>query len=577
MKQKQILVIAALVIVIMGLSACSVFDNDNGNDGGVVDGGSTDGGGTDGGGTDGGGTDGGTDTTTYETLSSTAEATSTLTGLTLRANGSDGTVEIVEVTGSLTHNTGAVTVSDDLVMDETISFASAADSGFSGDYDYVAPYELTYTSAGVTYDSAGFGGIVTRVDDVPTTGMATYTGEAEAAILTFNTDSSVDADFELTGGDSVVEADFGASTLAVTMDGFTATPGDDNSSSEAPIDAIEINDMVISENGFSGGALTTSLAGTNVDVTGSNATTSAAGHFFGYDSAESIPAEVAGLFNSRGDGGLVLGAFIAGGDTGDTRVPFVYENLDSMAGTPSALAGVALRANGDNDTVELVRQTGTLDHTSTEVTISDDIVTDETLGFVENADISFTGTYEYVQAYEFGYTSGGVTYESLGVGGIVTHADDVPTTGMATYTGEAEARLETFAGGDDLDINYLEGSSTVEADFGAGILDVTLGNFTTTDDDGGFGTASPFNTIEITGMAISGNAFSGGDLALSNAQLDGSSTPVDAAGITGTNTATTAAGHFFGWDSTDSIPDEVAGGLLSAGDDATISAGFIAD
>ena len=306
MKQKQILVIAALVIVIMGLSACSVFDNDNGNDGGVVDGG-----GTDGGGTDGGGTDGGTDTTTYETLSSTAEATSTLTGLALRVNGNDGTVEIVEVTGSLTHNTSAVTVSDDLVMDETISFASAADSGFSGDYDYVAPYQLNYTSAGVEYESAGFAGIVTRVEDVPTTGTASYAGEAEAEIFTLDVDGFVDDEFELAGGDSAVEADFAAATVDVTMNGFTAMAGDSNTNTAAPIDTIQITGMAIDENGFSGGTLTTSLSGTNVDITGDNTTTSALGNFFGYDSTESIPDEVAGVLYGEGDRGVIAAGFIA--------------------------------------------------------------------------------------------------------------------------------------------------------------------------------------------------------------------------------------------------------------------------
>ena len=256
-----------------------------------------------------------------------------------------------------------------------------------------------------------------------------------------------------------------------------------------------------------------------------------------------------------------------------------YETLASTEeGTNSTLAGVALQTNDDNDTVELVRQTGTLNHATTEVTISDDIVTNETLDLVEDADNNFTGTYEYVRTYDIAYTSGGVAYQSAGVGGIVTRAGDVPTRGTATYTGEAEARIETITASNDDDFNYTNGTSTVEADFGEGTVDVTLGDFTARTGNDGIATASPIDTIKILNMNISGNAFSGGALVLlTDTQPDGSSTPVDTADVTGDNTTTNAAGNFFGYDGANSIPDEVGGVLYSTGDDGSVSADFIAD
>ena len=99
----------------------------------------------------------------------------------------------------------------------------------------------------------------------------------------------------------------------------------------------------------------------------------------------------------------------------------------------------------------------------------------------------------------------------------------------------------------DEDFDYTGGNATVVANFAAGTVDVSLGNFIVRDGDGGIGFSAPIDTIEITGMAISGNAFSGGTLELfENTTLTGRDV-VPVTDVTGANFTTTATGHFFGW------------------------------
>lgn len=180
-----------------------------------------------------------------------------------------------------------------------------------------------------------------------------------------------------------------------------------------------------------------------------------------------------------------------------------------------------------------------------------------------------TPVYEYVTMHlaDWGDDgTGGPTHGSVGVSGITTLAVDMPSGGSATYLGGAKG--EIGSAGDWLFL--ADGSSSITADFGAGLVDVTLTGFTVTDyfDDPA---TAPVDTFTMDDMEINGNSFSGGVLTMTN-----SGVPVL---LLGANPDVLAGGNFFGWDATNSIPDEV-GGLILAHDPVTdnlISLGFLAD
>lgn len=255
----------------------------------------------------------------YETMSSTADATSTLAGSGIRSNGTSGAIDLTSTSGTLKHDTGATTIDDgtysltdsdgfngsNVMSDGSSTLTSDGTQGFSGTYEYVRAYNQTYTSGGVTYDTTGIYGIVTNASDMPTSGSATYTGEATGVVITAT------QGFDLSNGTSTVNANFGAGTVDVTLNGFTSTDQSTGNPSAAPIDTISVTGMAISGNGFSGGTASTSNSGTTTSVTGANTTNSAQGHFFGYDAANSQPDEVGGNVVIQGDDGRVIGTFIA--------------------------------------------------------------------------------------------------------------------------------------------------------------------------------------------------------------------------------------------------------------------------
>lgn len=267
----------------------------------------------------GGGGGGGSDTPSYETLNSTAAKTSTLGGVAIRSNGASGALDVVTTSGTMTHNTGNTTITDGTysltdadgfnggttLTDGTSTITADGTQGFTGTYEYVTAYEQSYTSGGTTYVSTGVGGVITNASDVPTNGNATYTGEASGLVVTAT------QGFDLNGGTSNVTADFASGTVNATLTGFTAIDQATGTAAIAPIDTITATGMTLSGNGFSGGTITTTNAGTAVDVTGANTASTAQGAFFGYDASNSAPDEVGGAILLQGDDGIVAGGFIA--------------------------------------------------------------------------------------------------------------------------------------------------------------------------------------------------------------------------------------------------------------------------
>ena len=283
-------------------------------------------------------------------------------------------------------------------------------------------------------------------------------------------------------------------------------------------------------------------------------------------------------------GGCVMALTACGGGTTTNPPPVVttpsYETLTSTAAKTSTLAGTAIQINNTSDAVTRVDTTGSLTHNTGAMTVNDGtytltdadgfdaagVLNDGAGGtFTSDGTQGFTGTYDYVAAYEQSYTSGGTSYTSSGIGGVVTSSGDVPTAGTATYTGEATGQIVTATTGTDLN----NGTSTVTANFGSGTVDVTMTGFSAEDQATGATTTAPIDTITATGMTIAGNAFSGGTFTTTNggAIID----------VTGANATGSGSGNFFGYDATNSIPDETGGIILLQGDSGTVAAGFIAD
>lgn len=262
-------------------------------------------------------TGGGSPSTSYEAFNSTAQKTSTLSGVVQQSNGTTGAKKLLSVSGSLTHNTDGTTVDDGsykLVDSDGADSKMVISDGtstlqykgnFTGDYKYARTFQQSYAVDGVSYDTTGIIGIATRAENMPKSSVATYTGEAEAVVIIEN------AGFDLKSGTSSVSADFGTGKVSVTLNGFTGADLQQNQNGTIPIDEIKITDMTISGNGFSGGTVTTLKSGNVVDVIGSNVSQTSQGSFFALNEDGAAPAEVGGLVLMQGDTGLISGTYLA--------------------------------------------------------------------------------------------------------------------------------------------------------------------------------------------------------------------------------------------------------------------------
>lgn len=254
---------------------------------------------------------------TYELYSSTAEATSVLSGSALQASNSTGNLVILPVAGSLTHNTGNLTVDDG---DYSLTDPDGPDAqniltdgssnltyndNFSGTYSSVISYQQNYQVSGTGYDVTGLIGIATKNADIPDSGSTTYTGEATAVVVTNS------SGFDLESGTSEVAANFGTGTANVTLNGFTSYSQATGLVAPAPIDEIKITNMTINGNGFTNGTATTLNSGSVVDIIGLNNNQTSIGNFFGLNEAGTGPAEVGGHVLMQGDSGIVTGTYLA--------------------------------------------------------------------------------------------------------------------------------------------------------------------------------------------------------------------------------------------------------------------------
>lgn len=256
-----------------------------------------------------GGGDGG-----YQAFNSTADVTSILGGQTLQTNGTNGQVLISNVTGTLKHKSGALSIKNGgYTLDDNDGFdanniATDGKSSLvfqpSNDFKYVVYFEQNFTRDNVNYDVEGVMGVTTKADDIPNSGSAHFAGNASAVVI------STAGGFDLTNGNSSIDANFATGKVNVELNNFTIS-NHTGSNNAAPIDSIKVSDMTISGNKFSGGTLETFKSGTTVNVTGANSVSGKTGNFFGYNTTTSTPAEAAGVLTQYGDDGSVSAKFMA--------------------------------------------------------------------------------------------------------------------------------------------------------------------------------------------------------------------------------------------------------------------------
>lgn len=253
-----------------------------------------------------------TATPSYLSLTEKGSKTSSLGGVLLNFDTSNYTVTWpFGLSGSLNHETGAVTVTHDsgysltdtdgfnddgeLTEGEELIRTNDSAADYAGTYDYVRRADVVYDTK--PYYDAGVFGVVTNSEDMPNATTATYEGDADALFK----------GVYLHRGKSHVSADFGAGTVDVTLSDFTVY----NSSDSLPVDTISAKDMEISGNAFSGDTVIAMKDNAIIELVGGTVNSKAKGNFFGYDGLISAPDEVGGVLMSSSGPETIIGIFVA--------------------------------------------------------------------------------------------------------------------------------------------------------------------------------------------------------------------------------------------------------------------------
>ncbi|MDJ0640819.1 MAG: hypothetical protein QNJ20_18530 [Paracoccaceae bacterium] len=186
--------------------------------------------------------------------------------------------------------------------------------------------------------------------------------------------------------------------------------------------------------------------------------------------------------------------------------------------------------------------------------------------------VSDASGYEFVKTV-VGNTQIGITpYILDGYVGFVTDASVIPASGSASYSGNARGGIDTGSPPD----NPILGIVNLTANFGSGNVDMVV-DFANNSDGVGL--------VEVTGMTINGNTFSGGDLQIFTYDAIPAALNKTPSNVLGSGAAHQAAGVFFGVDAALALdgggttigPDEVAGSVVAAGSDAQVYFSYAAD
>ena len=275
------------------------------------------------------------------------------------------------------------------------------------------------------------------------------------------------------------------------------------------------------------------------------------------------------LFSLTACGGTTIEELLA---TSGTYAALNDTTTSTSTSSTSTMGGVAVRVASDADDFDVVAMTGSLNHNTGKVVISDgqyslvdgDGFDYDGLATDGNGEVLLlvytygTQTYDYASVFAEVYTVGGVDYYLSGVGGIVTQEGDMPNSGYAIYVGDAAGMGVDSWGEFDL----YGGTATANANFGQGTVDLEIADLYL--DDG-------VNLYEAGGIAfndmtINGNGFSGGTMVENFSNIN-----------IGTGGEGIAEGVFFGYDQGEAGPDEVGGVIVFESSDAAIYLDFLAD
>ncbi|MEM8979589.1 MAG: hypothetical protein AAGD04_08900 [Pseudomonadota bacterium] len=148
-----------------------------------------------------------------------------------------------------------------------------------------------------------------------------------------------------------------------------------------------------------------------------------------------------------------------------------------------------------------------------------------------------------------------------GIAGLPTNASDMPSSGTAIYTGGFAA--EVFE--NDVLIENYAGGLVASADFAAAAPTVDLSMVV----NASTGTTFNLESINITGMEIVDNAFTGGTIAY--VANGAPSQP------TGTENTLAASGAFFGLNTGSLLPSDIGGVFNDQGDGVVVDGAFLGD
>lgn len=265
--------------------------------------------------------------TAAATLRTTNNTVSELEGIgVVIANnpGANSVSDVVTATtpiGSFDHNTGIARINDGnivLTIDANLNAATALDDlslatainraviSTPANLDFVGGYAATYQLNGTAHLSLGVGGIPSAIAAIPSSGSATFNGESGVLTADVNNADSVIA----MSGTSQVNVDFSRNSVSATLGNFSAVQVTSNQAIGAPIDRMAIEDMTIIGTRFSGGTVSTTLNGQNVNIAGASPSITTQGQFFGQD-AVGNPDEVGGAVLLDGGDQIAVGLFVA--------------------------------------------------------------------------------------------------------------------------------------------------------------------------------------------------------------------------------------------------------------------------